>query len=194
MFEMISNSMDALILVFKYNLEYTLGFIAILWNFNALNWFSGRLLNRLGIYPLCLIGLPGIVFSPFLHVNFNHLFFNTIPLFVLANFVLIDGREKFIVVTAIIVVLSGLITWLVGRKAIHIGASSLIMGYFSYVLIQTFTQHSFMAIALAGLTVYYFAGLFTSLLPGEADVSWEGHLSGFVAGIAASFLAPLLMT
>lgn len=168
---------------------HTLSFI---WIVNLVNWLLlGSRLNVLGIYPRSIPGLLGIVFSPILHGHFAHLFFNSIPLYVLMNFVLLKGYNMFYCVTTIIAVLGGLAVWVVGRRAIHVGASGVITGYFGYLLLQAFTQHTAVNIVLIFVSLYYFGGIISELIPTEADTSWEGHVFGLLAGFAAVYLAPM---
>lgn len=175
----------------KHHLPFVLQILLCLWAFNLFNWVTGKHFNRLGIHPRHPFGLVGIVFSPILHANANHLFFNTIPLFVLMNFMLVEGMDKFYCTTGIIILLSGLGTWLFGRRAIHIGASGVIMGYWGYLIVHAYQHPSAYTIILAIVTLYYFAGLYTNLFPGDKQVSWEGHVIGFFAGLAAIYLCPL---
>ena len=176
------------------NLYLLLGFIALLWVIQIINWMLGYRLNQLGLLPRSYRGLMGIVFSPFLHGNANHLFFNTIPLLVLACFIVVGGRTLFFSVSITIILLSGLGVWLFGRRAMHIGASGLIMGYWGYLLVNAYLQPSLMTLVLALVSIYYFGGLFFGLFPSEKGVSWEGHLFGCLAGIAANFIFPMTST
>ena len=170
---------------------YVLIAFAIIWAINIVNWILLRgLLNILGIYPRSIWGLPGIIFAPILHGDFNHLFFNTLPAFVLICFILLGGVNVFVTVTTIIVLISGALTWLFGRKAIHIGMSALIAGYFGFLLVNFYNQRTLISIVLALVTLYYFGGILLSLFPKSEKVSWEGHVFGFIAGLAASFLYP----
>jgi len=159
-----------------------------LWSLQILNYMLGYRLNYLGIVPRTGHGLIGIFVSPFLHGNFTHLFFNTIPLLVLACFILVGGQELFFYISAIIILLSGTLVWLFGRHAIHIGASSLITGYWGYLLVNAYHNPSLMTIVLAAVTLYYFGAMFFGLFPSEKGVSWEGHLFGCLSGIAANYL------
>lgn len=173
------------------NVLFVLWLIGIMWAINFINWFLlGSLLNIFGILPRNLFGLLGIVFSPILHANFNHLFFNTFPLFIFANLVLLGGKALFFTVTFIILIVSGLLVWLVGRRAIHIGASALLMGYWSYLLFNAFKTLSSMAVVLGFVTIYYFGGMVMDLFPEDRRVSMEGHICGFLGGIAAIYLSP----
>lgn len=174
------------------NVHLTLMILGILWAIQLINFATGYYLNILGIYPRKIHGLLGIIFSPFLHGSFSHLFFNSIPLFVLIDFALLNGVNQFMYVTLIIMILSGSATWLFGRRGIHIGASHLVMGYWGYLLLNAYQHPSIVAVMLAVVCVYYFGGLLLSIFPQEEKTSWEGHLTGFLAGIAAVYIYPLL--
>jgi len=172
----------------KNNVPVTLMLLALFWGVFFISFLTGYRLNILGIYPRRFWGLPGIICSPFLHGDFNHLFFNSIPLFVLINFILIEGLTRLIDISLTIIILSGCAVWLLGRRAIHIGASGLIMGYFSYLLVNAYQHPSISSVILAVVCLYYFGGFLLDLFPREERVSWEGHLFGFLAGLAAVFI------
>lgn len=155
---------------------------------HILNVMTGRILTILGIIPRKLIGLPGIVFSPLLHGDSTHLIFNLIPLFLLSNMVLLLGLKPFVAVTIILILASGTLTWLFGKNAIHIGASSLIIGYWGFMLIYSFTSFSVVSIITGVICVYYFGSLVFSIVPTEEGVSWEGHLFGFLSGLALGYV------
>jgi membrane associated rhomboid family serine protease len=170
------------------NIHLTLIILGCLWLIHLLNFCIGYRLNALGIYPRKIRGLKGIVFAPLLHGSFNHLFFNSIPLFVLVDFTLLSGIHHFISITCIIMLFSGLGTWLFARRGMHVGASSVVMGYWGYLLIDAYRHPSLITIMLAILCIYYFGGLLFSIFPQEERVSWEGHLFGFLAGISTVYL------
>lgn len=185
----IANSLDALVITLKQNM-LTAGFmVAGLWVISGLNWliFGGRLCC-LGIYSRHPFGLLGVVFSPFLHGSVNHLFYNSIPLFILWCLMLSLGWPVFCCATVHIVLISGILIWLFGRKGLHIGASAVALGYWGYLLMSAIYHPSLLALLLAALTVYFLGGLFLNVFPSEAGVSWEGHLLGLVAGIATVYL------
>ncbi len=158
-----------------------------LWLFNLLHWALGSPLMVLGIRPRRFSGLIGIIFSPVLHQNFNHLFFNSIPLFVLGLILLTEGLHTFLMITAFMIVLGGLGVWLLARSARHIGASGLISGYFGYILILAYFKPNYTTVFIAGLVFYYFGSILLGLFPREARVSWESHLFGFLSGLLAGY-------
>ena len=117
--ENVVSSMSALVELMKINMPMVLTMFSMLVVFNVINWVLGGQFNVLGIYPRSIHGLIGIPFAPLLHGNPTHLFFNLIPLFVFINFVLIGGVNEFYCVSLVVIVLSGLLIWGFGRKAIQ---------------------------------------------------------------------------
>lgn len=193
MIDQLVTSFNLIVLQTQANLKTLAVIIAIPWLVFILNQLMGKRLLYLGIIPRHLFGLLGIVFSPLLHANFNHLFFNTIPLLVLADFVLINGLDYFLWVTLLITVISGVLIWCLAKPGIHVGASSLISGYWGLLVIDIVQQGSATAIILGAISLYYFAGIFLGIFPGKKGVSWEGHLFGLVAGFATSYLYPFIV-
>jgi len=161
--------------------------ILIPWVVFLISELSGKRLLLLGITPRRLYGLPGILFSPLLHADFNHIFFNSIPLLVLSNFLLINGVTYFLLVTLEITLLSGFLIWCFAKPGLHVGASSVITGYWALLVSNIYHQGTLTAMILGGLSLYYFAGIFLGIFPGKKGVSWEGHLFGLVAGLTTSY-------
>lgn len=183
MFENLTNSVDVIVVQTQQHLFFLLGILGILLCIHLINVLLGYRLLILGVYPRHLAGIPGIVCAPFLHGNFNHLFFNAIPLFVLLDFMLIYSPNTWKVATMAIILFSGILTWLFGRKAIHVGASGAITGFWGYLVFNMYQVPSITSIILGILCIYYFAGIFIGIFPREKTTSWEGHLFGLGAGI-----------
>ncbi len=184
----LSYTVDSQINAVKVNLPIVLAIVGLLWGIHLLNYLLKYRLNLLGIYPRSLFGIPGIVCSPFLHGNFSHLFFNTIPLFLLLSFVLLSGLQTFYCISIIIILLSGSMVWLIGRKGLHVGASGVIMGYWGYLLAYAFHHPSLSSIVVALVMLYYLGSLVLNLFPAGEKVSWEGHVVGLIAGFFAAYV------
>lgn len=191
--QQLGDQLQTVIAISQYNMPFTIGVIVVLWVIAILNWMLHYQLNLLGIRPRNAFGLIGIVCAPFLHGDFNHVFFNSVPLFVLMNLILIFGKPLFFAVTFIIVVVSGVLTWLFGRRAIHVGASGVIMGYFAYILFEAYKTPGIISAISFILVIYYFGGLFLALIPRDRRVSFEGHLFGFISGVVAVWFWPLAL-
>lgn len=177
-----SLALQQLIHTMQMNAIPALEILGLLWGIQLVNAALQYRLNVFGIYPRHPFGLIGIFTSPFLHGHMNHLFFNSIPLFLLLVLMLASGKAHFINVTLNIMVMSGLAVWLVGRKALHVGASGVIMGYMGYLLLQAYFHPSASALLLGVLALYYCGSILVHLFPSGPQTSWEGHVFGFIAG------------
>lgn len=180
-------SLSLILLQTKNNLYIITVLVAILFFCYALIFINPRLL-RLGIIPRHIQGLPGIFISPLLHADFNHLFFNLIPLVVLSNFILISGVHYYLIVSFMIMSLSGMIIWCIAKPGIYVGASGVITGYWGFLICNIYQNGTLTTIILGILSLYYFAGIFLGIFPQEKGVSWQGHLCGLLSGIATSYL------
>jgi membrane associated rhomboid family serine protease len=188
---MINELMDSLNLIISQtqnNLKI-LGIILLIpWTVFFISHFISNRILLLGIIPRQMRGLPGVLLAPLLHANFNHIFFNSIPLLVLSNFILINGFNYYLAVTLIITLLSGLTIWCFAKPGLHIGASALITGYWGFLICNVYQNGTVTTIILGIISLYYFAGIFLGIFPSERGVSWQGHLFGLLAGIATSYL------
>ena len=170
------------------NFHFTLTIIGILVGVQAINKIMHNRLVCFGILPRTSIGIPGIFLSPFVHGDFAHLFLNILPLFILMNLVLVFGHDQFFLITSFVIVVGNFLVWLLGRKALHIGASGVVFGYWGYLLMNAYTNFSALTIILAVICLYYFGSMFVGLFPVDKKTSWEAHLFGAIAGILASYL------
>lgn len=161
--------------------------LSIPWIVFVISELTCKRLLMLGITPRRLYGLPGLLFAPLLHANFNHIFFNSIPLLVLSNFLLINGVSYFLQATFSIALFSGLLVWCFAKPGLHVGASGVITGYWALLVSNIYQQGTLTAIILGAVSLYYFAGIFLGVFPGKKGVSWEGHLFGLLAGLATSY-------
>jgi len=191
MIEQLTSSLNLIINQTKMNADYLAIMLGIVWVVFIITLLTGKRLLILGIIPRHLYGLPGIVFAPLLHANFNHVFFNSIPLVVLSNFLLIQGLAYFLFVTLYITLLSGFLVWCFAKPGIHVGASGLITGYWALLVWNIYQQGTVTAIILGLVSIYYFAGIFFGVFPGRKGVSWEGHLSGLIAGFIVGYFYTL---
>jgi membrane associated rhomboid family serine protease len=171
---------------FRYStgvIAYPILFILIIW---IVFWFEVRFgyrFNSYGVYPRTLTGLRGIVFSPFIHSDIKHLYHNTIPLFVLSVALFYFYRAISWKVIFYGILLSGFLTWCIGRPANHIGASGLIYVLMSFTLFKGIFAKHFRLIALSLLIVFLYGSMIWYVFPVKENMSWEGHLSGLIVGL-----------
>jgi membrane associated rhomboid family serine protease len=181
-------SLDLMINQTKANLPILISIIIILWSVFFVNLLLHKRLLYLGIIPRKILHLPGIFFSPFLHANFDHLFFNTIPLIVLSNMILVQGLFYFGVVTIMITITSGFLIWVFAKPGLYVGASAVITGYWGLLVSNIYQQGTLTAIIIGIISLYYLSGIFYGIFPEREDVSWQGHLFGLLAGLFTSYL------
>ncbi len=160
--------------------------LAALWIIHLINALSGGLLMPLGIEPRTLRGLDGVLAAPLLHGSFSHLLSNTAGLGILGILICIQDRSTFWRVTVFITIVAGLATWWLARSGLHVGASSLVFGYFGYLLMRGFVERTPASIIMAVLVAATYGGLLYGVLPNQRGISWEGHLFGFLAGALAA--------
>ncbi|MES2409846.1 MAG: rhomboid family intramembrane serine protease [Bacteroidota bacterium] len=150
-------------------------------------------LTSYGILPRTFSGLQGVVFSPFLHGDLNHIANNSIPLFILTTALIYFYRDISLKILFYGILLSGLITWVIGRESYHIGASSLIYVLVSFIFFKGMMTQYYRLMALSMTVVILYGGMIWYVFP-EVDkqISWEGHLAGLIAGFvfAVRFKAP----
>ncbi|NJL91666.1 MAG: rhomboid family intramembrane serine protease [Coleofasciculaceae cyanobacterium SM2_1_6] len=166
--------------------------VALMWVFEIIDFFVFQgSLNRFGIRPRDIQGLWGILFVPFLHGDFNHLMGNTVPFLTLGWLVMLQETSDFFIVTAIVMVVSGLGTWLTGSPdSIHIGASGVVFGYLGFLLFRGYFLRNVPSIVVSIIVGVFYGSFIWGVLPLKDGVSWEGHLFGFIGGaIAAKFLS-----
>jgi membrane associated rhomboid family serine protease len=167
--------------------------LAVLWAIEIVDSTANLNLDQYGLRPRDIEGLRGIITSPFLHAGYGHLFANSVPFVLIGWVVLLSGVRPFLLSSAIIIVVGGVITWLVapsvGPHGAIVGASGLILGWLGYLLGRAFFSRRVMWIVVAIGVVFFFGALLGSLLPSVDDrVSWQGHVAGFVAGVFAAWL------
>ena len=148
---------------------------------------SNSLDNEGAIVPLSVRGLDGIVLAPFLHISYAHLYGNAVPLLLTGTFVLAGGARRFLFVTGLIVLISGLGVWFFG-DAPTVGASGVIFGYIGYLFMRGLVEHNWWNIAVALLIGLLFGWQIDGVLPGNHAVSWQAHLFGLIGGLAAAIL------
>jgi membrane associated rhomboid family serine protease len=143
--------------------------------------------KEFGIYPRDLQGLQGIVFSPFIHGDLLHLYNNSIPLLLLLAALRYFYRKVSFNVLVFGILISGLLTWLIGRESYHIGASGLIYVLVSFIFFKGIQTKYYRLVALSLTLIMVYGGLIWYVFPDvEEGISWEGHLSGLITGFGMS--------
>lgn len=166
------------------------GYLVLLWVLDLVNNVQHRALNAdLGIEPRQPDRLPEIFTAPFLHGSVAHLAANAMPLFGLGLIAALTGVRRFIAVTAVIVVVSGLGVWLFGpSNTVTVGASGIVFGYFGYLVLRGLIDRRPVDVVVAAGVAIAYGYMLPGVLPGQEGISWQGHASGVVGGVLAAWL------
>jgi membrane associated rhomboid family serine protease len=163
-------------------------FVALLYVIEAWDAVNHQELNADGIWPRQADGLWGIIWAPLLHANWEHLIANTGPALVLGFLVTLAGMSRFIYATAIVWILGGFGTWLTGSPGSTIGASGVIFGWLTFLIVFGFFTRKAWQIIVGVVVMFVYGGVLLGVLPGTFGVSWQGHLCGAIAGVLAAYL------
>ncbi len=164
-------------------------FVGFLYLVEIVDQLSGSRLQRAGgLQPFEADGVDGIVFAPVLHGTWEHLMGNTVPLLIFGFLLLLAGVRRWLEVTAVVWLVSGAGVWLTGGAGtIHIGASVLIFGWLSYLLLRGVFSRSAGQLALGIILLLMYGGVLWGVLPGQPGISWQGHLFGAIGGGLAAW-------
>jgi membrane associated rhomboid family serine protease len=175
-------------------------------------WF-GYLLQYIGLFtgcsgaiiPLNPHGLKGIFLSPFLHGSREHLFGNSVPIFVLIfllfQFYPFIARKVFFLGW----ILTGFLVWLLPPIDIYtrefntvciIGASGLVYVFAFFIFFSGVFRWNMKLLTVSMVVALYYGSLIWGVMPEElfsnlpepSRISWQSHLSGAVIGIMMAFI------
>ena len=174
--------------IVRHALFVSFSFNVILWlvkifeiefNFDFSSW---------GVLPLTAKGLRGIICSPLIHANFEHLVANTFPLFILTFSLFFFYRKSSYTIFILIYLLSGLFVWLGGREALHIGASGIIYGLAAFLFMSGIISFNIRLLTISMIVSLVYGGLFWGIFPIKPEISWESHLWGGLSGLVLAVL------
>ena len=164
--------------------------VAIMWLVKIIETVFDLDFSFLGIKPISAEGLPGILLFHFIHGDWHHLFANTVPILVLGASLYYFYRPIANKILLILMFSTGLITWCMARDGVHIGASGLVYGLTFFLMLSGFIRRDRKLIIISLIVVFLYGSLVWGLYPKyaiENNISWEGHLAGFVMGIVLAF-------
>jgi membrane associated rhomboid family serine protease len=164
-------------------------FLAILWILQLANVADHyQLATNYGIRPRDASSLPDILSAPFLHVSWTHIESNSGPLFIFGFLAAYRGVVRFLGLTALVIVVSGLAAWFFESPGtIGVGASGVVFGYLGYILVRGFFDRHGTDILIGAVMALCFAYQFTVLIP-RAGIGWQAHIGGLVAGVVGGWV------
>jgi membrane associated rhomboid family serine protease len=166
------------------------GVLAVLWAVQIVNWLDHYWLSKhFGIVAREPSRLPDIFGAPLLHWSFSHIEANSAPLFFLGFLAAYRGIRRFVVVTVLIVVMSGLGSWLFSpTRTLEVGASGVVFGYFGYVVLRGLVERHVLDVIVGIVVAVSYWSILRGVLPNDPHISWQAHLFGLIGGIVAALL------
>ena len=158
-------------------------FVVAIWFIYWVEIKFGFNFNKFGVYPRTLKGLRGVFCTHFIHSNTNHLFNNSIPLFVLLSSLFYFYKDVAYRVLLFGAFFTGFFTWIIARDSYHIGASGVVYLLFSFVFFSGIIRKHYRLVALSLIIIFLYGSMIWYVLPIKDGMSWEGHLSGFLVGL-----------
>jgi membrane associated rhomboid family serine protease len=168
---------------FRLAVKLALGFVALLWLIQLLNWGLDVGPGDFGIRPRQAVGLLGILTAPLVHGDFGHLLANSLPLAILGTTMLYLYPHSALRVLPAVYLGTGILVWLFARGSSHIGASGLVYGLVAYVFVAGLIRRDRRAIAATLLVCFLYGALIWGVLPIAPRMSWETHLAAAVIGV-----------
>ena len=169
---------------FRLAFKIALGFVALIWLIDILNWALDLELQRFGVRPRQFAGLPGILLAPLLHGGPVHLIANSLPLLVLGTGMLYLYPNSAVKVLPAVYLGPGIAVWVFAEGGIHVGSSGLVYGLVSYVFVAGLIRLDRRAIAASLLVSFLYGSMVWGVLPIQPGVSWQTHLAAALIGLA----------
>lgn len=165
-------------------------FLAIIWLVQLANAADHYDLSRdHGVVSGDLGRLPDILSAPFLHWSWAHIESNSGPLFVFGFLAAYRGVARFLGLSLLVAVTSGVAVWVFESGGVDtVGASGLIFGYFGYVVVRGLFDRHLIDTLIGVVMAASFAYMLTVTVPGTPGVSWLGHLGGLIGGLVGAWL------
>lgn len=168
------------------SLYFPLTFLVLIWLVKFSEVVFDIELIFLGIYPLATKGLIGIITAPLIHADFNHLYANSIPLFVLSVSLFYFYRQIAHKAFFLIYFITNIWVWFLARDAYHVGASGVIYGLVAYLFTSGLIRKNPQLLSITLIITFLYGsmiwGVFPEFFP-EKNISWESHLMGLLAGV-----------
>ncbi|MCF6240479.1 MAG: rhomboid family intramembrane serine protease [Bacteroidales bacterium] len=166
----------------KKSLVTAMSIVSLLWVIFIIDLIIPVNFTSFGILPRSSEGIKGILFAPFLHLNLAHIMSNTMPLLILLTGLFWFYERIAWRVLALSIIIGNGLVWILGRSLVHVGASGVIFSLVSFFILSAVFKKNLKSLILGLFVFFMYGGIIWGVLPGQAGISWEGHLFGFIAG------------
>ena len=172
---------------FLHSLVFPTFFLFVLWIVKFAELFLDTSFHKLGVYPLKVKGLIGIIFAPLIHGDLNHLISNSVPLYILMIGIFYFYSRVSYRVFVFSYIITGIWVWVSARASYHIGASGLIYAFAAFLITSGILKKNKRLMALSFIVIFIYGSMIWGVFPSEPKISWESHLLGMLSGILLSF-------
>ena len=162
-------------------------FLCIMWIVKIVEFHYNITLVNYGVLPKTIEGLKGIFFSPFIHKDFTHLINNSFPILILGILLFFTYKKTALSIFFWLFFISGFWLWIIGRPSYHIGASGIIYSLASFLFFSGVFSKNRQLIAISLVIIFSYGYLIWGIFPTNSNISWEGHLTGLLAGLLVAF-------
>jgi len=172
----------------KNSFIFALMIVAAMWAVFIVNAVVPIDFNQFGIIPRRVEGIKGILFAPFLHGGMAHIVSNTVPMLMLTTVLFFFYRNIALRVLLLSAIMGGILVWIFGRTAFHIGASGVIFSLVGFLIASGIFRKRIKALLIAIAIFFFYGGIVWGILPTQPGVSWESHMFGFLSGIGLAYI------
>ena len=146
--------------------------------------------HKAGILPRDIEHVSGILTYVFIHADWGHLLNNSISFLLLSSCLYYFYKQIASKVLLLSYLISGIMLWIIGRDSWHIGASGLIYSIAFFLFFSGLLRKHIPLIAISLIVTFLYGSMVWHVFPWQVNdpISWEGHLSGGVAGLALSLI------
>ncbi|WPF65716.1 MULTISPECIES: rhomboid family intramembrane serine protease [unclassified Corynebacterium] len=170
-------------------LSFAAAYVVVIWAVHIINdTIFGGALVAFGVHPRDPSSLWGVFTAPLLHGSYAHLMSNTVPGAIFSFLIGVTGPRTWWEVTGIVLIFAGMGMWLFGGVGTtHVGASGMVYGWLTYLVIRGLFNRSLRQILLGLVLGSAYSYLIWGVLPAEG-VSWQGHFFGALGGLVAAMV------
>lgn len=173
---------------FRISAFVSLMFVILFWAVHLLNISLDMEISRLGIHPREASGLWGILFSPLLHGDWQHLITNSMTFVVLATGLFYFYPKIGYRIFGLSWISVGILVWIMARPSFHIGASGVIYAMAGFLFLSGIIRKDFRLMAVSLIIVFMYGSMIWGIFPGKPGISWEAHFAGMFTGFILAWI------
>jgi membrane associated rhomboid family serine protease len=167
---------------------YPLLLLAVMWTMWAFQLQTAGGLTDWGARPQDLSSWKGVFMMPLLHdvSSFNHILNNSFPIFILLAALVYYYRAIAASVFIVSWLGTGLSVWLLAPESngYHVGMSGVIYALFGFLFLSGFLRNFRPLQVLSLFVLFIYGSMIWGIFPSHERISWEGHGSGMIIGMA----------